>query len=458
MQWNTIKDAFAQWKTRLGPLWWYAALLFVVQRMGDVINVAIGLVLAPKFVSQQELGVLLPIMNASAIFTLPLSLLLLPVPKFLNVFATRNETGKAHALLNHAVVVSALYTLLLLAAVFPAGGWILERLKLEDRTLLWFVAGFALTTAMMPVVTAAQQAFKLFRSMLLTALLAPYARLLGMLLLLPLFGTAGYLAAQFGVTLVTLLLPGAAIYLAVHRMAPRASYRANFREMAAYALPLLCGTVIFRVQGSAESLVIRQRLAQDVSAGYFFIAMFGSIPMYIINAITPFLWVIISDRFERGQATRRLMWQSLAFNFAVGGLITLAVALASPWLFRLPGAWPWKEYARFSHYIWVVCLLNVIRSGTTIYTTHETACRRFGFMWFAIPFSACCSALLYILPGWSLFRPWLPPPLWHWVDTRFPITLGLFLGIMLATSFAVLLCACVQLWLRSRAIRRTIGL
>ena len=35
---------------KLGDLWWYTILLFIAQRMGDVINMFIGLWLVPKYV------------------------------------------------------------------------------------------------------------------------------------------------------------------------------------------------------------------------------------------------------------------------------------------------------------------------------------------------------------------------------------------------------------------------
>ncbi len=47
---------FQRMHTRLGDLWWYTILLFVVQRFSDVINLFVGLWLVPKYVPQSEFG------------------------------------------------------------------------------------------------------------------------------------------------------------------------------------------------------------------------------------------------------------------------------------------------------------------------------------------------------------------------------------------------------------------
>ncbi len=441
---------FRTLREHLGPLWWYAALMFAVSRMGDVVNMAIGLWLVPRFVSPQELGALLPVMNFSSVYALPLSVLLLPAPKFLNVFASRGEGGKARTLLRDVMLATGIYTLLMVVFIFWTGDAVLLRLKLADRRMLWPVAGFAMVTVIAPVLAAAQQAFKLFRSTLVAGCALPYVRLAGMLACLPLLGGLGYLLAQFGMGVAGLMIAGGAVWLTLRKMERRESYRVHWREMMWYALPLVLITVAGRLQMTVEGMAVRQRLPEEVSAGYFFVTMFGAIPTYFIGAVTPFLWVLISDKFERGERTEGLMWQSLAFNFTVGGMVTAMTAFVAPLVFNLPGDWPWKPYAAYANYVWVMCLLNVIRSGLMMFTTHETACRRFGFMWYTVPASLACCALLYVLPGWAFFRPWLPRTFWAWADARIHFSLNVFLGVMLATSLAALAGMAWQLRRRAR--------
>ena len=59
---------------RCGDLWWYAALLFIAQRFGDVINLFVGMWLVPRYVPQEELGAVLPLTQMASFLALPLKI------------------------------------------------------------------------------------------------------------------------------------------------------------------------------------------------------------------------------------------------------------------------------------------------------------------------------------------------------------------------------------------------
>ena len=60
---SVMKSILHRIHERCGDLWWYAMLLFVAQRFGDVINMFVGMWLEPKYVPQDELGAVLPLMS-----------------------------------------------------------------------------------------------------------------------------------------------------------------------------------------------------------------------------------------------------------------------------------------------------------------------------------------------------------------------------------------------------------
>ena len=57
---SVMKSILHRIHERCGDLWWYAMLLFVAQRFGDVRNMFVGMWLVPKYVPQEELGAVLP--------------------------------------------------------------------------------------------------------------------------------------------------------------------------------------------------------------------------------------------------------------------------------------------------------------------------------------------------------------------------------------------------------------
>ncbi len=435
----------------MGPLWWYTSLAFVVSRLGDVVNIVIGTYLVPRVLSSDQLGALLPLMAVGALFSTPLGLVLIPVGKFLNVFMARGETGKCRALLQDALAVSALFTVVMAGYLFLKGDAVLVRLGVTDRRLLWPIAAFALLSCIDPVLSSALRALKLFYPMLLGGLTGPYIRLAGMLLLLAPLGALGYLLAQLGVGVWGTLITAVSVSMALRGMHRRASYRGHLREMCAYTLPLVALGFAMRIQGPIEAVVIRQRLPGLDSAGYYFAVTFGSIPSYITGAMAPFLWSVVSDRFERGESTRNLLVQSQLFNLVMGGGLTVLFALVMPWAFTLPG--PWQAYAAYAGFVWQVSLMRTLRTALDYFTAHENACRRFGYMWYVTPMVLLEAGLLYVLPAWSVARPYLPVGLWQWVADRTQPSLQFFVSIMILANLAFVTGMVVQLALRHRLRR-----
>ncbi len=135
-------------RARLGELWWYTMLGFIVARMGEVVNLYIGVFLVPKVLPAEQLGAVTPLMSVGTFVGLPIALLLIPVGKFLNVFAARKEYGKVKALLLDSIYVNLVFAVLVLGWLAIAGDGILERMHVTDRRILIPVAAFAVLSCL----------------------------------------------------------------------------------------------------------------------------------------------------------------------------------------------------------------------------------------------------------------------------------------------------------------------
>ena len=436
-------------RARLGELWWYTLLGFIVNRLGEVVNLYIGIFLVPKMMPARELGAVTPLMSVGAFVGLPIALLLIPVGKFLNVFAAREEYGKVKALLLDAIYVNLAFAVVVLGWLAFAGNGILERMHLTDRRILIPVAAFAVLSCLEPIIGSAQRALKCFRSMLVSGLGGPYVRLAGMLLLLAPFGAFGYLSAQLAMTLWGVGCALVALHLYLRKCGGRISYREDVRDMVTYSLPLVAMTFAGRIQGPVEAFVIRHRLPEEVTAGYYFSTMFGAIPGYATGALVTFFWPIVSEKFEKGESTRKLLMQSMLFNFVVGGLTLLGVALVVPYVFRLRG--PWQGYEDYSRYVWQAGFITLLKNVQAIYTAHESACRRFVYVRYMVPLMLLEAAVLYGLPAWGGAAPYIPVGLWRFVDAHWANTLPVFLRTIIFFNVLFTL-AMVADWMWERKV------
>ena len=328
--------------------------------------------------------------------------------------------------------------------LYVSGDALLLRLHVTDRRILIPVAAFAVLSCAEPIISTAQKALKCFRSMIVSGMVAPYVRLAAMLLLLAPFGVFGYLSAQLATTLFGVGCAGVALVLVLRKCGGRTSYRADIRDMVVYSLPLLALTLAGRVTGPAEAFIMRHRLPEEVTAGYYFSTMFGAIPGYATSALLAFFWPIVSEKFEKGESTRRLLAQSLAFNLVIGVAALVATALVVPYVFRMPG--PWAGYREYARYVAPAGLITLLANIQGTYTAHESACRRFVYVWYCVPIGLIEAALLYGLPAIGPATPYVPDFVTSFVTAHWHNTLPMFLGLIIAFKALGVVAMAIDWW------------
>jgi O-antigen/teichoic acid export membrane protein len=411
----------ARLRQRLGPVWGAALLLFVAQRFGDAVNAFIGIWLVPRYVPQGELGAVLPLAQVAAFVAMPLSILLTPYAKLLNVHAERGEPGKVKAMFRDASLL-ALAVLLLTLALSPLFfPWIFRHFGIQNGNLALAIVLSAVIGALAPIFSESLRALRRFGVVsALSAISAPL-RLAVMWIALPFRGLTGYFvgqasapAFQSGVALLD--------FLRRHRGVRCEPYfRDDRRVFLAFAVPLAVSTLAGNLRGMAEMMPMA--LVPSVeSAAYYQITRFTEIASYLGLTLVFVLFPVVSGRHERGEDTRgvllRTMWGSLALGLA----FTAALALAARPLFGAVGFL--RPYADFTGFVLPLGAIASVRVASACFTTHEMACSRFRFLRYTVPISLAEAAVLHFLFRTDGF-PWR---LWHVVAAMLATTLLCFLG------------------------------
>ena len=398
---------------RLGPLWWYGALLFCANRLGDAVNLYAGACLIPARVSAERLGAVRPLLLLAALLATPAGFLVTPAEKFFNVFHERRQYGRAKALLRDATLAVCGLVAVSAAVLAVRPGPILERLRLDldDRVLLVLTVLLGATGSLRPLVQAAARAFQRFAAVVWSGVPGSFVRLAVLWALLGTWPLRGYLCAQIAAdaACIAIALAAAVRFLRV-RAARCESYRDARGEMARFAAPLVLCNLLGTGQAFVEAFVIRQRLPASDSAADYFVQMLAMLPFYFGDAIAAFLFPILSSRHESGRDTGRMLRQAMAGSLAIGLGCTALLAVVSPWVLSLRPDWVLAQ--PFAWLVAVVALGKTFRMVANCFLLREQACRRFGFLWHYAPILAVSSLGLYALEGWDFFRPLLPARLW----------------------------------------------
>lgn len=432
-----VERILKNFKVRLGPLWWHTAIMFGVHRFVDVINVFIGLWLVPRYVSADELGAVLPLGQIGALLGLPLAIVLMPFTKFLSAFGTKEEFGKVKALLLHALLITALSGLAIALYTWFSAPFFFERLRIGSTALVWILCGIAVTSAFLPVLNNALQALKHFDAMRQVGLTATPVRLGVLWLLLPCCGLTGFFGAQFFYNATIIGISLWSFRGVLSRTVTVESYWHHRQEILRYTVPVGILMAANTVLTSVQLLVIRQRLTDVESAAYYFCSRFAEMPSIVWAAIAVAFFPVISEAFEKGDATRRTLVQALSMTVGGGMAIAAVLGLSMKWLFGAVASW--HDYRPYAHLVWWLAVINVFRVAAACFSTHEMACRRFRFIYYFLPIAILEMVVLVAFTGYGFFAPYFPSAWVEWMASVRAARLEFIVGVMFISSGAIFL-------------------
>ena len=415
-------------KARLGPLWWYSLVSFTFARAGDVVTLYIGAILVPSVISSEQLGAVLPLMSLAMLITVPIAIPVQAAAKFVNRFLVRAQYGKIFAVMRDLAILTGVVSSILLLCMFLAGPFIRLRLRFEDTRVLWFVLGLGVASQWNALLQAICLGLKRYNTIALVSIVGPIGRLLIMLALLRSFQLSGYFAAWAGQCAVLALLLGGSIRLASRTWPEtrRVSYHEEWRAIGQYIGLAAVWSVLILLQNAVEPWVIRQRLIPADSAAFYVVSMFGRVPLYLAGSVSPFLFSVVSEKHERGDSTRGALLQTMGAALLLGGAVTIAGFFFGEQLLGLREEW--RQYVGYADLLWQVCLASTCWAAFGFFVQHELACRRFGFMAYAVPLVLAEVVMLYGLNRWDIARSLFSPRVYdfgqvHMVSSL-PFTVG----------------------------------
>ena len=441
-------------KSRLGELWWYTIVLFVAQQLGAVVSAFIGLWLVPQYVPQKELGALLPLASIGGVLGLPLTILMIPFMKFLTKYMVQKEYGKVKALLRDVFILAGITFLLISGLAYLFMPLVFTRMRVENGLLSLLIICSGIMGALAPVFSTALQALKKFKMISLTGFLSSLVRLGTLLIVLPIRGLSGYFVGQITPLIFGML---AALWALRKHLSSNVKMVSYWSEDWKPILKFTAWSALLystsQVMGTTEGFVIRHRLSDVESAGYYMISRFAEIAFYISSACTVVLFPLISEHHEKGNnQEHRLLTQSTGISFLAGLLFAIAITPVVHYLFIFKS--DWTIYLPFIPHLFALCLVHVIRGSTYSFVMYKLAKEKFDFVPYFVAVAGLEPILLYCFTGYTFFAPWMPAP---WMDALVafnPCRLSVVLGIILLNALAILayvVVGIVRIQLRDRA-------
>ena len=387
----------AKLHAKLGDFWWYSLMLFCACRAADLLNAFVGLWLVPKYVGPAELGAVQPLTQFA-------NFMAIPVAAFANTFRNEltrlsigKEFGKLKTLMRGVFVATAIFLFLAIVVarlLLPA---FLERIRIVEGSLGLVIIAASFVGAVAPIYTNALQALKKFKAQSVLSIVGAPVRLIAMLVAMPFRALTGYFVGQAATPAFSIAASVFALRKELSVKAEPYWNKTTFKKFSIlFALfVLMAGSSGFL--GLVESTIIRQRLPDLDSAGYYMATRFSEIATYLYGAMIFAFFPFAADLAKNRKEHAKLIFKSTGVNIAFCLSIALLFCFISkPILSFLPNG------DHYSAYWWAIPWLIAITGISSLYgfyTTAEIAASRFGFLKWAIPLDLAYPALLLLVTG-----------------------------------------------------------
>ena len=411
-----IRAIFAKLHARLGDFWWYSLMLFCACRAADVLNAFVGLWLVPKYVDPSELGAVMPLTQFA-------NFLAIPVAAFANTFrneltrlSINKEFGKLKTLMRGVFAATTVFLFVAIVVARFTLPLFLERIRIVEGSLGLVIIAASFVSAVAPIYSNALQALKKFKAQSLLSIVGAPVRLIAMLLAMPFRAITGYFVGQAATPVFSIAASVVALRKELAVKAEPYWSKDITRQFAKLFILFLCWGLSGGLCLLVESTVLRQRLPDIDSAGYYMATRFSEIANFLAATLTFTIFPFAAEIAAKDGDTRPLVIRTTMAVFVFSALTAI------PFLFWGKGILDLLPHGDcYAEYWWAIPWaigIGTLGSFNSLYTTAEMSANRFQFLKWMIPIEVIYPVLLLLVTGHGYFIDMLPAECSNFLTTH----------------------------------------
>ena len=403
---NFMNSLLTKLHARLGDFWWYSLMLFCAARAADALNMFVGLWLVPKYVEPSELGAVQPLTQFANFLAIPIAVFAATFRQELTTLAVNRKFGQMKTLMRGVFIATAIFlflAIILSRLLLPA---FLERIRITEGMLgiVILVSSFVGTVA--PIYTNALQSLKKFKANALINLIGAPVRLLAMLVTMPLRALTGYFVGQTAPSAFSIV--GVLIGLRKELAVKAEPYwnQEIVKRFSRIFFIFLASSIAGGFAFLIETTIIRQRLPEMDSAGYYMATRFSEISGFLAVALGFTLFPFTAELAAKGKDTRPIYLKVCAAVIGTNAILALALIVFGKYILSiLPHG---DDYVAYWWAMPALVGVSTLMWVTNLFTTIETSAYRFGYLKWWIPLHLLYPAALLLVTGYGYFTAYLP--------------------------------------------------
>ena len=403
---NGIKAKLSALHRRMGDFWWYSLMLFLACRFADALNAFVGLWLVPKYVPPSELGAVMPLMQFASFLAIPIAAFSNTFRNELTRLSVNKEFGKLKTLMRGVFISSAVFlflAIIIARLIMPA---FLERIRIVEGSLGLIIIATSFVSAVSPIYSNALQSLKKFKAQSVISILGAPIRLLTMLVTMPFRALSGYFIGQASVPVFSMTASVIALKKELSVKAEPYWDRETVKKFSKLFIIFISIGLIDGFFLLVESTVLRQRLCDLDSAGYYMASRFSEIAGFLAATMLFTLFPFTAEKAAKGENTSPIVIKSLIVNAAFCALLALPfIFFGKTILSLLPHG------DQYSAYWWAIPWMigiTFLCSIIAFYLTAEFSANRFKFLKWYLPIDFTYPILLLLVTGHGYFADIIP--------------------------------------------------
>jgi len=435
---KVLKNAFCVIKKRCPDIVFFSAVLFIFSQVGAVINFITNLLIVPKYLGANDLGLIAPVTQFVAFGAIPLSIVSNLVVKYITKYEANEEWGKLKKLVRDLVIFGIVTTILISVFFLITSSSFALRAKIDSKAIMFWMLIYLCVSSWTPLVGVLTRAAQRFFVIAIMGFVTPLALMLCSIFLLPKFGFSGYMIALIVSVSINVFVSAISIYkyLAPNKIAYKPYFEDVKPVLKKYSIVFILCAGASWLWGFIPPFAVRNFLSAQDSAGFFFVQRLSMLPFYAFSSVMLILMPILSMKHEKKESTTKTVKGTILYTLVSGIIVTVLLYLFSPLLFEYVPQW--REYADYSKYIWMMSVYVTLGSINIIIGTGFFAKWIFKPSWYQLPFSFFFVCLIYILFGWGAMKPYLPIKIWEIIN-NIPKNIPLIILIMIVNNVVSLI-------------------
>jgi len=397
---------FKRLHNKLGDFWWYSLMLFCACRAADLLNALVGLWLVPKYVDPSELGAVMPLANFANFLALPAAIFANTFRNELTRLSVSHEFGKLKTLMRSVFIATAIFLFVAIVVSRIVLPIFLERIRIIEGSLGALIIISSFIGVVCPVFNNALQSLKKFRSSAVINVVGAPIRFLTMLVAMPIRALSGYFVGSAATPAFNIV--AAVFCLRKELSVPAEPYweKPVIKRFATLFLIFAISGIAGGFSGLVESTILRQRLTDLASAGYYMATRFSEIASFLSATLSFTLFPFAADLAARRVDTRPLIIKISLASLGFSALIAIPfVFFGQTLLAILPHG---DQYATYWWAIPWLIGIGAVNAFVGFYTTAEISANRFGFMKWMVPLDILYPVFLLLVTGYGYLENILP--------------------------------------------------